>query len=76
LRDGRFGSLAAPLVNISPMSASERKADVRFEQKPIFDRPLTANSRPSQSTENQSIAECQVGRFRLLGHDGFEDDVI
>ncbi len=40
-----------------------------------LDRQLAANSGPLRSTVNQSIAECQVGRFRLLGHDGFEDDV-
>ncbi len=40
----RFGSLAALLVNISLMTAFGCKADVRFEQKPIFDSPLSAKS--------------------------------
>ncbi len=57
------------------MAAFEVKRTLDKSKKCPCDRPLSANSGPSRSTENQSIAECQVGRFRLLGHDGFEDDV-
>ena len=45
----RFGSFAAVQVNISLMSGFGSKADVRFEQRPIFDSPLTANSGLSSS---------------------------
>ncbi len=42
--DGRFGSLAVVQHAIKSMSAFEGKADVRFEQKSIFDSPLSARS--------------------------------
>ena len=39
------------------MSASEGKADVRFEQKPIFDSPLTAISgQPNFSEWDATLA--------------------
>ncbi len=45
----RFGSLAAPHDSTIPTAAFGCIADVRFEQKPIFDSPLSANSGRSHS---------------------------
>ncbi len=56
------------------MSASGGKADVRFEQKPIFDSPLTARSGRSARLwiANYSNLAWQAGQtFTLLDATGF-----
>ena len=49
--NNRLGSLAAPRHRITRMAAIECIADVRFEQKPIFDSPLSAKSGHSPTVE-------------------------
>ncbi len=59
----RFGSLAVPLVNTSPMSASEDKADVQTAAFLITDSLLTANCGPNPTGLN-----CASGAYYIQGN--------
>ena len=60
----RFGSLAVPLVNTSPMSASEGKADVQTAAILNTDSLLTANCGPNPTGLN-----CASGVYYIQGNE-------